>query len=363
MKRRIISVILLCVAAPAWAAPAASPRQPKYPPKTARTLHDDQAIVRARENVKTYPAAQRIADDILKRADAWVDWTDEDLRFLLTSADVPRAFAVNAKGCPQCGGKIIEKSGSDYGWIIDPKRPFKIKCPVDGSVYPTNDYETYYRSGFKTKIGWDTPHVDDGWGAPADAEPKKSAGERYWFVAYYNHWMWHRHLVPGIEALAQAYTLTGDARYAHKAAVMLQRVAEVYPAMDHARQSRYGALSAERGAVYEGKVVNHIWEASLAESLAEAYDAVWETIYGDAELQRQTGRTGEQIRAFVEANVLEDAIDAYFSGKIRGNFGMHQAALVRLAQVRQHGETSRWFDVLMNENASTYASLGLNYAL
>jgi len=61
--------------------------------------------------------------------------------------------------------------------------------------------------------------------------------------------------------------------------------------------------------------------------------------------------------------VLEDAIDAYFSAKIRGNFGMHQAALVRLAQVRQHGETSRWFDVLMNENAPTYPSLGLNYAL
>jgi len=150
MKHLIpLALLVLCCAAPASAALAAE-RQPKYPLKTARTLHRDDAIARARENLAKYPSAKRVADNIIKRADAWVDWTDEDLRFLLTSSDVPRAFAVNANGCPQCGGKIIEKSGSDYGWIIDPKRPFKIKCPVDGSVYPTNDYEAYYRSGFKT---------------------------------------------------------------------------------------------------------------------------------------------------------------------------------------------------------------------
>src|SRR5687768_10993505 len=90
---------------------------------------------------------------------------------------------------PEWEGHVtIEKSGGDYGWIIDRKLPFKVKCPVDGSVYPTNDFATYYRSGFKEKIGWDSQHVDDGWGAPAGAG--KSAGERFWFVAYYNHWMW-----------------------------------------------------------------------------------------------------------------------------------------------------------------------------
>jgi hypothetical protein len=100
-------------------------------------------------------------------------------------------------------------------------------------VFPTNDYAAYYRSNFKDKIGWDTQYVDDGWGWK---DPK--TGEKFWFVAYYNHWLWHSHISPGVRALGQAYLLTGDARYAHKAAVMLRRIAEVYPAMDHAKQSR-----------------------------------------------------------------------------------------------------------------------------
>jgi hypothetical protein len=361
----VAAAVLLCcsLARAAATQPAPLPaRQPKYPLKTARTLHSNEEIARARENVKRFPSARKVADKIIKAADRWVDWKDEDLRFLLTSADVPRAFAVNAAGCPKCGGKIIEKSGGDYGWIIDPKLPFKVKCPVDGSIFPTNDYETYYRSAFKEKRGWDTPQVDDGWGA-AGAGGGKSPSEKFWFVAYYNHWMWHDHLIPGLAALSNAYTLTGDSRYAHKAAVMLERIAEVYPAMDHAKQSRYGAMMADRGSDYPGKVVNHIWETSIAESIAESYDAVWETIDADAELQRATGKSGKEIRAFIEANALEDAIDAYFQGKIRGNFGMHQGALVRLAQVRENGKTSEWFDILMNKNAGAYPSLGLNYAL
>ena len=52
------------------------------------------------------------------------------------------------------------------------------------------------------------------------------------------------------------YLLTGDARYAHKAAVLLTRIAEVYPNMDHESQSRYGQLMAEKdGTRYTGKVI------------------------------------------------------------------------------------------------------------
>ncbi len=333
-------------------------RQLKYPLKTARTLYSDEQIARARANIAKYPAAKKIADAILKDADQWSAWKDEDLTFLLTSPDVPRAFAVSATGCPVCGGKIRQKGNGDYNWLIDPKLPFKIKCPVDGTVFPTNDYAAYYRSGFTEKKDWDTQYVDDGWGW---ADPK--TGEKYWFVAYYNHWMWHKHLVPGLLNLGRAYMLTGDAKYAHKATIMLERIAQVYPGMDHAKQSRYGTMMAARGIDYPGKVVNKIWETSLAQALADAYDAVWETIDRDEELQKETGKTGEQIRKSIEANILEDAIDAVFNGKIRGNFGMHQGCLVHLALVRQTGETKKWFDGLANNSTTDYPVLGLNYAL
>src|SRR2546430_11062306 len=175
--------------------------------------------------------------------------------------------------------------------------------------------------------------------------------------------MWHKHLVLGLENLGDAYLLPGVKKYAHKAAVMLHRIAEGYPGMDHAKQSRYGTMMAARGINYPGKVVNNIWECGLAQSVCDAYDAVWETIDSDAELQGETHKTGEQIRSFIEANFLEDAIDAYFQNKIRGNFGMHQACLVHLALVRQTGESDKWFDQIMNASSSSYQMLGLNYAL
>jgi hypothetical protein len=352
--------ILLGIAAVASAQPATTlpTRQPKYPPKTARTLFSDQQIARARENIKKYPAAKKVADGITNAADEWVSWNDDDLTFLLTTPDVPRAFAVSATGCPVCGGKIRQKGNGDYAWLIDPKIPFKVKCPVDGTVFPDNDYATYYRSGFKEKKGWDNKYVDDGWGW---ADPK--TGEKFWFVAYYNHWMWHKHLVPAMNTLARAYLLTGDLRYAHKAAVMLYRVAQVYPGMDHAKQSRYGTMMAARGINYPGKVVNAIWETNTAIDLADAYDGVFDAIDRDETLQKQTGKTGPQIRSFIEANVLEDAVDAVFQSKIRGNFGMHQASLVHLARVRQTGDSEKWFDWLMSNSSPDYPTLGLNYAL
>ena len=61
-----------------------------------------------------------------------------------------------------------------------------------------------------------------------------------------------------------AYLLTGDVRYAHKAAVILHRVAEVYPNMDHETQSRYGEIYAVTDHQrYTGKVVNQPVELLL----------------------------------------------------------------------------------------------------
>lgn len=332
-------------------------RAPRYPLKTARGIYTDAEIAQARANVARYPAAKAVADDIVKAADEWLKWSDEDLARLVTPASVPRAFDVSSSlGCPQCGQKIHEKFGT-YPWLVDLKKPFKLTCPVDGSVYPTNDYETYLRSGFQEKKGWDTAYVDDGWGWT------NAAGEKFWFVAHYNHRVWHYHLGPAVPTLAHAYLLTGDRRYAYKAALLLSRIAAVYPSMDHEKQSRYGLMMAAQGTRYRGKVLNHIWETNLLRGFAEAYDMVWETLDADTELQRSEGKSGRDIRAFIEANLLEDGIDAYYKGKVQGNFGMHQSTLVNLALARQYGERDKWLGGLMNRNDSSTFHTGLNSAL
>ncbi len=344
-------------------------RTPQFPLKTARTLHSDADIAQARANVARSPAARAIADRILADAAYWVDWTDEALRDLPTTAEVPRAVELCNAGCPVHGRKIYEGiNGSSYPWIVDPKKPFKVTCPVGGETYPDNDYGAYYRSGFKDKSTLDLPPgkiVDDGWGWVGPD------GNRYWFVAHANHMVWQRLEIDpqptinsGILALSRAYLLTGEKRYAHKAAVLLHRVAAVYPTMNHEQQSRFGQLMGEQGTRYTGKIVNLIWESyQVAPWLSEAYDNIWETLDADTALQKFYGQTGEQIRAHIEANYLEDAIDAYFDLKMRGNYGTHQRALLQLAVVRQHGDNRRYVDEVLHRSEGHLLNAGFDYAL
>ncbi len=339
-------------------------RTPQWPLKDARTLVSDEEVRQARANVAQYPAAREVADGILRGAAYWLDWDDAALRDLIASAEVPRAFDLCPAGCPKCGKRIFEVAKSTYPWIIDPKRPFKVQCPICKTVFPSNDYGRFYRSGFKDRSDFDGPYVDDGrgWVAPD--------GERYWFVAHANHWTWYWHpqadhpsIMRACEYLGRAYLLTGDRRYAHKAAVILHRIAEVYPNMDHESQSRYGEIyPVTDHQRYTGKVVNAIWESYLTTQFAETYDFVWETIDSDRALQESTGKDGRALRAFIEANLLEDAIDAYYEVKTRGNYGMHQRSLLTLAVVRQHADNRRYLaDVVDKPDGTMF--LGLRHAL
>lgn len=316
----------------------------QFPLKTARTLLTDAEITLARTQLTQYPSAKKIADAIVTEANYWAAWEDTALRDLVPTAEVPRAAELCNAGCPVHGRKIYEGiGGSSYPWIVDPKLPFKVKCPVGGELYPDNDYGAYYRSGFKDKSLLAGKIVDDGWGWVGPD------GNRYWFVAHANLLTWQRvthgpnSIISGVQSLARAYVLTGRPVYAHKAAILLRRIAAVYPNMNHEQQSRFGQLMREQGTRYTGKITNLIWEGNLVTpALTESYDAIWETIDGDRELHAFYGETGPEIRAFIEANYLEDAIDACFADLIRGNYGIYHRALLALAVVRQHGDNVRY---------------------
>jgi len=337
---------------------------PQFPPKDARTLFTDVEIAMARDNVANYPAARAVADKIILEADYWAAWTDQALRAVIPSAEVPRAFECCPEGCPVHGKKIFEVTGSFYPWVVDPKKPFQVKCPIGGETYPSNDYGKFYRSGFLDRSDFNGPYVDDGrgWVAPN--------GSRYWFVACWSHWLWMSHpsavhpsVQGGLAALGRAYLLTGEAQYAHKAAVLLARIAEVYPNMEHESQSRYGQLMAEKdGSRYTGKVVNAIWETYLVAQIAETYDAVWETIPADAALQKMYGKYATALRASIEGNILEEGVDAVYGKRARGNYGMHQRALLILAIVRQHGDNARYLATVLDQPSGT-SYLGLRTAL
>ncbi len=355
MTRPATVLVLMMLAV--WTVPLAEVREPRYPLKTDRTLFSDAAIAQVRENVANYDSARKLAEAIIERANTWVERPYDQLLLLMPSADVPRAFNVGTEGCPKCGKAIYEKGGT-YPWTINLERPFTVQCPICSGVYPDNDFAAYYKSGFSDKNHLGGEFADDGrgWTGPPN-------GHRYWFVAYAVHWTWHSHVIPGLSSLGQAYLLTGDKRYAHQAAVMLHRLAEVYPNTDYHNQSRYGFLTQASGGHYGGKLVNLIWATGNLQAMAETYDAVWDAIDDDAALQSLVGKSGEEIRAFIEANVLEEGIDAVFEGEVRGNYGMHQRALVYAALARQHGETDAWIGSIFEATGVSPLHTGLNYAL
>jgi len=230
-----------------------------------------------------------------------------------------------------------------YSWRIDAlAERWKLACPNCGEKFPKNDFESYYLSGLdrhgifdpdladKTLLynsehpDEDDPHhhfgVDDGEGY--------AEGDRRWrFIGYYLiRGQWKQLVLGGLSALAQAFLLTGQRVYAHKAGVLLDRVADLYPLFDYKTQ----ALVYERRLGSEGYV--SVWHDACEETrlLAFVYDAVFEGIRSDSQLVEFLSRQAEEhrlqnpktsfenIQTNIESGILLDPLRNL--QKIRSNF-------------------------------------------
>ncbi|NOY82622.1 MAG: hypothetical protein GXP31_16615 [Kiritimatiellaeota bacterium] len=326
-------------------------RKPRYPPKDRRTLLTDKQVELARARCEKADSAKAIRDRIVRSGKYWMALGDDELRARIPPGAVPRAFNVSTQGCP-VHGKAIYKHGT-YPWKLDIDKPFKIMCPVGGEEYPDNDFFAYLRSGFRDTALLKGKYVDDGWGW------KRSNGEIYWLVGYACHWHWNRFILPGVLRLSRAYLLTGDPEYAHKCAVMLDRIADVYPGMEYENQSRYGF---ETGGRYRGKILNHIWETGTLRKLAEAYDNIFDALRDGGPLDGKLAKSSQATRENIEANILEEGIDCVKDGRIRGNFGMHQCALAMASVVREKGPVEADLAWILHESGGSSGEEGVEYA-
>jgi hypothetical protein len=216
-----------------------------------------------------------------------------------------------------------------------------VQCPHCREFFPKNDFATFYKSGldehgiFDPKradrsLLFNTEHpdaadplhrygVDDGEGYVE--------GEKRWrFIgAYLVYGQWKQAVVGGITRLAAAHVLTGDPAYAHRAAVLLDRVADVYPTFAFDKQ----------GVVYEipqGPGYVSIWHDAATETrqLITAYDQVRGALADDRALVEFLGRkaklyqpanpkaTAEDVRRNIEERILRDCITS--RRKIESNY-------------------------------------------
>ncbi|MDA0748238.1 MAG: heparinase II/III family protein, partial [bacterium] len=327
--------------------------------KDGTSLYTPEQIANARENVTRYDWAKQELERTLKACEPWMQRSDEELWDLVTGQEIPRGIHVNPDlGCPSCGREVYRFG--NYPWKVSLERPWKLECPSCNEIWPKNDFGAFHNSGlgdggvFRRDLAdesllFNADHldlndpkrtyaVDDGHGW-VDAE-----GNRWWFIAYYSHYCTWQELTNGVTALGRAYLLTGNPAYAHKGALLLDRIADVYPEMDLTPYSKMNLYNSH-GSSGKGRIVGCIWETGKAKSLAQAYDMVYEGIKNDDELVRFLSEKATRwkiwnekssiarIRENIETNLLREFIASCKDGRISGNEGMTQSAMAMAAVI------------------------------
>ena len=332
VRRSIIVLIIIIIAMNGFASVALS--------KSKSVLYPPELVERARANVSKYPWAVEYRNKVVESAEAMLAISDDELWDRMFGNTITRSWMVWSDGyCPSC-----KKSVPMYTWKFGyPDRPWKVICPHCGDWFPKNDFEAYYKSGLDKQgifqqgnadksllFNVDHPDPNDPlhmFGVD-DGEGYVEGNKRWRFIGAYLVYVQWRHLVLApICTYANAYVLTGDKRYAHKCAVLLDRVADLYPTFDFATQ---GVVYAGRSNQGSGYVT--IWHDANLETrqLAMAYDMIYDGIEGDGELVKFLSTKARQyqipnpkssiadIRRNIESGLILDPLT--HSWRIESNY-------------------------------------------
>jgi hypothetical protein len=314
--------------------------------KTQSVLFPRSMREKAIANARNHPWAAEIRDAIVEAARPWMGMSDDELWDLMFGPTIKRSWMVWSNGfCPAC-----KKDVPMYEWKMDALgRPWKTQCPECGEIFPKNDFHKFYLSGLDEhgvfdpakadrSLLYNTDHpdpkdplhlfgVDDGEGCVE--------GDHRWrFIgAYLIYGQWKQAIVAGIRSLGAAYTVTGDPAFAHKAAVMLDRVADLYPSHDFGKQ----------GVMYEGPPARgyvSTWHDACWETqdMTLAYDQIFDAIKEDAGLAQFLARKAKRyhlqnpklsfadIQRNIEGNIVQHAIDN--RARIESNFPQTDFAII-----------------------------------
>ncbi|MBI3947673.1 MAG: heparinase II/III family protein, partial [Armatimonadetes bacterium] len=322
----------------------------------------------ALENAKRFEWAAARQSTAVARARPWLAKSDDELWEMITSQELPRDIHTNKDvGCPKCGDGIFRFG--NYPW--ERAGEWKLKCPNCGEAYPKNAFRAYYRTALDERgcfrrgrgdpsllVNAEHPdpedplhklYVDDGYGLYDEK------GNRHRFVAYYNSWVHWAEIRSALISLAQAYTLTSDPRYAHKVAVLLDRIADVYPEMDFMPLHTLG-FEHSHGGGGKGRIQGAIWEADATTRMARHYDDIFDGIQGDEALVRFCSEKARKhglgdkgsvaaIARHIEDHLLLEILASVKDGRISPNLGGRKVCTVTTATALDRGkETESWLD-------------------
>ena len=202
------------------------------PPASAEpsTLYRPEDIARARENVRRYRWAQRIVDGWRRRV-AYV--MARDRRFIEEMISDLTPWSLYGQNCPVCVGKLSSMGECNlYRWKVT--EPDKLVCKYCGTVYPNRKYPETGKL-VCPRMGQTFTYYET---EAERAHPEDKSG-RYAFrwASWPVHTSWTgiirtnkaEYVIDKALPLAKLYALTGEVRYAERAAWILDRFAHVYP--------------------------------------------------------------------------------------------------------------------------------------
>ncbi|MFC6800060.1 hypothetical protein [Haladaptatus sp. DYSN1] len=357
--------------------------------KAQSTLYSDDRVKAARNNVAQFSWARSRRDSAVEDAEDYlaVFNTDEALWSLVTTQDVPRSTHVTPPppDTPLNDAHISERV-TDALWgtstirspweLVDStsevqredlffpgKSAWELIEPATGRTFPTNDFQTYYDSGVDEFGNFDATladesllknkrypekgedwGVDDGTGWVDEAGELGKAGTRYHFVAFYNRVYRWQTIFDMLVAFRDAYVFTGEQKYAHAGAILLDRIADVYPDMDVSVYGYDDGFVANHGWTGQGKIFGCRSEAVAVKTLLTAYDAFYPSQPADDRLVEFLARKAseyqlgekdslEKVRANIETNIVEEVLPAVERHQIYGRPASHLTALALSAVV------------------------------
>ncbi len=260
-------------------------------------------IERARRRVESHDWAKRFRDGQLR----WIarrkilEMPDETIRAGISEQ-------VNFP-LPRCPVDRRKRSWRIHFWKWSPEDPDHVRCEICGSVFPGPDHRPVGEIEVMGPAG----------GAVRYRYWEDDEGMRYFFENMLLNYTQY-HVVRMAEPLSIAYVFTGEEAYARKAAVILDRLSEVYKNYPvHGLGVSY--LHADRRGFYE----NHFYKdppfpfvsARMgnfhASPFSDAHNAfrlaqVYDLISDSGAIEKLSEGEGRDVRKAIERDLLYEAI-------------------------------------------------------